>query len=71
MQALLVLIVSLTAFANLQTITIKDLDLDYAHPQGFGEVEKFGISLSAKSQNFVRYPLEIRHEENYSKNTTF
>ena len=67
MQALLVLIVSFTAFANLQTITIKDLDLDYAHPQGFGEVEKFGISLSAKSQNFVRYPLEIRHEENSLK----
>jgi hypothetical protein len=67
MQALLFLFVSLTAFANLQSVSIKDLDLDYSHPQGFGEVEKFGISLSAKSHSYVRYPLEIRHEENSLK----
>ncbi len=49
------------AFASLQKINIKNLDLNYVYPQGSGTFEKLQIGI--KSFNEPTYPVDVIREE--------
>lgn len=58
---LLLLIFVSTAFAALDRIQIKSLNLDYTLPMGSGDVEKVSVGVSLQKK---AYPVEVRREEN-------
>jgi hypothetical protein len=58
---LLILIILSPAFAALDKIQIKNLNLNYSLPQGSGDVEKVSVGISLQKQS---YPIEVRREEN-------
>lgn len=50
-----------TAFAGLDKIQIKNLDLNYLYPTGSGLVEKVSVGVRLKNQ---AYPVELHRREN-------
>jgi hypothetical protein len=56
-----VLIFFSTAFAGLDKIQIKNLDLNYVYPSGTGMVEKVSVGVRFKNQ---AYPLELHRRDN-------
>lgn len=57
----LILVFLSSAWANLETIQIKNLDLQYTYPYGSGELEVLKLGIT---KNPVRYPVEIFRREN-------
>lgn len=68
---LLILLSTFPAFAGLDNITIKNLDLDYVYPHGSGMVEKVSVGVTTKSQQ-AAYPVEIfRREKDFAVNSEY
>ncbi|MBA2406310.1 MAG: hypothetical protein H0V66_16150 [Bdellovibrionales bacterium] len=60
---LLILIFVSPAFAGLDKIAIKNLDLDYVYPQGTGLVEKVSVGIAIEKSE-TAYPVEIFRRDN-------
>lgn len=58
----LVLLFSLSAFADLQKLDVKNLNLNYTNPYGKGEFEKISVGVSLKET--TAYSAEIFRREN-------
>lgn len=58
---LLLVLISMTAHAGFEKISVEKLDLDYAAPFGTGMVARVGIGMGLKT---IPYPLEITRTEN-------
>lgn len=56
----LILVFIAPAFANLDSIHIKNLDLNYVYPEGQGEFEKLSIGVELSKQT---YPVQIYRRE--------